>query len=148
MMTIVYMRSAMVKKTFDCRQVALDHSAMVALRKAGKLNLGIDNTIAGNISSSGLKPTKTTAAAANAFWNLTGVLVFGISVYWSLTSAWWWFIPGIVAGFAIWRANWSANSENLLDAAMVDPTFYERVRSLNGWLYQIDEVEASRYATR
>lgn len=29
--------------------------------------------------------------------------------------------------------------ENMLDAAMEDERFYERVLELNGWLYQIEE---------
>ena len=38
----------------DCRTVNLPHDQMVSLRKAGHLNLGIDNNLAAQISAQGL----------------------------------------------------------------------------------------------
>ncbi|MET4173852.1 hypothetical protein ABIB99_004952 [Bradyrhizobium sp. LA6.1] len=61
------------------------------------------------------------------------------------TSQWWWFIVGIIGPIVISKANQGANAGNVLDAAMIDRDFYERVRKINGWQYQIDEVEAQRY---
>ncbi|MHC2282906.1 hypothetical protein ACVME8_009549 [Bradyrhizobium diazoefficiens] len=55
------------------------------------------------------------------------------------------FIVGIVGAIVISKANQGANAENVLDAAMIDRDFYERVRKINGWQYEIDEVEAQRY---
>jgi hypothetical protein len=52
---------------------------------------------------------------------------------------------GFIALQAIWRGNKKGGSENLLDAAMIDSEFYERVRSFDGWLYQIEESEAEKY---
>ena len=135
----------MTKKTFGCRDIDLPHADMVALRNAGELNLGIDNELATKISSQAIRPTKTTASAAFRFWNFVGFVVLGVSIYWSFTGSWWWFIAGLVAAFAVWGANRKGNSANLLDAAMADPAFYERVRSIGGWLYQIDEVRAAKY---
>lgn len=86
-----------------------------------------------------------TASTAHTFWSLAalGVAIFGI--YLSITSQWWWFIVGIVGAIVISKSNQQGNAENVLDAAMIDRDFYERVRKFNGWQYQIDEAEAQKY---
>ena len=132
-------------KSFSCREIILPHADVVALRNAGQLNLGIDNEVAFQISAQKLGPTKTTASAAFHFWNFMAMAALGLSVYWSFTSNWWWFIVGLVALFLIWNANKKGNATNLIDAAMVDPAFYERVRKIGGWRYQIDEAHAAKY---
>jgi hypothetical protein len=58
----------------------------------------------------------------------------------SFESNWWWFLFGIVGTIFIYKANKKGNSENYLDAAMVDEDFYERIRDINGWSYQIEEL--------
>jgi hypothetical protein len=118
---------------------------MVALRKAGKLNLGIERDVAARISMSPLNPKKSTAPLAFTFWNAAGFLVFLVSIYWSFTDRWWWFIPGIVAMIAILRANHTSNGQNLIDAAMADAIFYENVRKVGGWLYQMDADAAAQH---
>jgi hypothetical protein len=118
---------------------------MVALRKAGKLNLGIEPTVASQISLSPLKPKTTTAALAYHFWNLIGFLAFIVGVYWSFTRDWWWFIPGLGVMIIVWKSNQTSNAENLIDAAMIDPSFYDRIRNIGGWLYQIEPDEAAHY---
>jgi hypothetical protein len=45
----------------------------------------------------------------------------------------------------IWNANKKGNSENLLDAALFDQDFYERVKAAGGWLYQMDESTAEPF---
>jgi hypothetical protein len=135
----------MTKKMFSCRDVNLPYPDMVALRNAGELNLGLDNEVAFQISAHALGPTKTTASAAFKFWNFIAMVVLGVGIYWSFSSNWWWFILGFVATYAIWETNKKGNSTNLLDAAMIDPAFYERVRNIGGWLYQIEESRAAQY---
>lgn len=132
-------------KSFSCREVNLPYTDMVALRNAGALNLGIDPEAAFQISLQKLGPTKTTATGAFHFWNFIAMAAFGVSVYMSFTSNWWWFFVGFVAMFVIWNANKKGNATNLLDAAMVDPAFYERVRRIGGWRYQIDGGRAAQY---
>ena len=73
---------------------------------------------------------------------------FGYTVYLSVTSDWWWFFVGLVGAVIVWRANKRGNSENYLDAAMIDKEFYERVRTLGGWLYQLDESIAETFVKR
>lgn len=129
----------------DCNTLSLPHDQMVRLRKAGKLNLGIDNKLAAQISASRAASKKTTAAAAQTFWGLVAFGTLACGIYLSVTSNWWWFIVGIIAAIVITKANQQGNAENVLDAAMVDPDFYERVRKINGWQYQIDEANAAPY---
>ena len=118
---------------------------MSELSKAGLLNLGIDNILAARIASvRGLEPKTTTASAAFHFWSWVAMGLFIYSIYLSFTQSWWWFIPGFVVMNAIWKTNKKGNSENLLDAAMIDREFYERVRSMSGWLYELDGSEAER----
>ena len=70
---------------------------------------------------------------------------FGYSIYLSFTSNWWWFIAGFLVMQIIWSANKKGGSENVLDAALSDSEFYERVRQLGGWLYEIEQSEADKY---
>lgn len=135
----------MPKIILDCRTINPPHDQMVSLRKSGHLNLGIDNNLATQISAARAGSNKTTASAAHTFWHLValGVAIYGI--YLSFTSHWWWFIVGFVGAIVISKANQKGNAENVLDAAMIDRDFYERVRNINGWQYQIDEAEAQKY---
>lgn len=135
----------MAKHVFTCMEVEIEHSKMIELRKAGLLNLGIDNLLAARIAGArGLGPKSTTASAAFHFWSWVAMGAFIYSIYVSFTQSWWWFIPGFVVMRAVWKANKKGNSENLLDAAMIDQEFYERVKSMGGWLYELEDSEAEK----
>jgi hypothetical protein len=43
------------------------------------------------------------------------------------------FVSGFIA-----NSNKKGNAENLLDAAMIDKNFYEKVMALDGWIYEVD----------
>ncbi|WP_404559391.1 hypothetical protein [Bradyrhizobium ottawaense] len=135
----------MTKVILDCRTINLSHDQMISLRKSGHLNLGIDNNLAAQISAARAGSKMTSASTAHTFWRLAALAVVIGGIYLSVTSHWWWFIVGIIGAIVISRANQSANAENVLDAAMIDRDFYDRVRKINGWQYQIDEAEAQRY---
>lgn len=125
--------------------VRLPHSMMVELRNKGMLNLGIRDDLAERITQvRGLGPQKTTAVVAFKFWNLIGFGVLGYTIYLSVTASWWWFIVGFLGAGMIFNANKRGNSENFLDAAMVDEQFYDRVLRLDGWMYQVkvEDVDA------
>lgn len=136
----------MGKKIFSCEELSLSHEQMLELKQAGLLQLGIDDTHSAQISvTKGVTPTKTTASAAFHFWNLVAFGALGYTIYLSFTSDWWWFLIGLVVVNVIWQASKKGNSQNLLDTAMMDEAFYERVRELGGWFYQMDEAEAEKY---
>jgi hypothetical protein len=110
--------------------------------------LGIDQFVAKSISeSSALRPTKTTAAGAYNFWTIIGVVGLLFTIYLSFAFHWWWFLVGLFGGGAIIIANDTANQRNLLDAAMVDHDFYEKVRSIRGWEYKMHPDDAEAYLT-
>jgi hypothetical protein len=139
----------MTKKVFTCKEASLSHSDMLELRNSGMLNLGIDNRLAVEVANArGAGPTKTTAVAAHRFWTLIALGVFLFGIYLSFTSSWWWFIPGIIVMTVIWNANKKSTGENFLDAAMIDQEFYERVRGIGGWLYEMEESTAERFKVK
>ena len=136
----------MAKKLFTCKEINLTHSQMLELKRSGHLNLGIEDSLSAQIlNARGVASTKTTASAAFTFYNWLAFGILGYTIYLSFTSNWWWFIVGFIALQVIWSANKKGGSENLLDAALIDSEFYERVRSFDGWLYQIEESEAEKY---
>jgi hypothetical protein len=136
----------MPKNRFSCAELSISHEQLVQLRRDGHLNLGIKDSLAAHVSNApNLRPRKTTASAAFHFWNWVGFGTLGYSIYLSFVSHWWWFLGGSFLLVAIWKANKKANSENILDAAFIDPDFYAKVRELGGWIYEINDGEAEKY---
>ena len=130
----------MDKSIFSCYDLSISHEQLVQLQQDGHLNLGIDNSVAAQISGNpSLKPTKQAVSAAFHFWNWVGFGVLGYSIYLSFTSDWWWFIPGLFLLSIIWKVNKKSNTENILAAAFVDAEFYEKIRDVGGWIYQLED---------
>ena len=128
-----------MQKIYTCKDLSLTHSAMVQLRKDGKLNLGINDELTAKLATENKQGPKTSANLAFHFWSWVGFAGLAYTVYLSFADSWWWFIIGLLGTSVIHKANKKGNSENYLDAAMTDPEFYERIRGLNGWLYQVEE---------
>jgi len=125
-----------MENPIDSKDCHLPHDSMLKLHKLGILRLGINSSLATEISTNKyLKPTKTTASAAFLFWNWVGFAIFGYSIYLSVTNHWWNFLIGFFIWQLIWRGSKRGNSENLLDAAIVDKDFYEKILDIDGWLY-------------
>jgi DNA-directed RNA polymerase alpha subunit len=103
-------------RIYTAKEINLNHAQFMELSRAKKVRLGIDND----------------------------ALFFG-SVYLSFTWAWWAFIPGIALTVIFFNANKAGNSENLLDLADQDENFYEQVRTLGVWQYQMTEEDAHPY---
>lgn len=129
-------------------QVTIPFDEFVALKKSRKCNLGVSSPLAEAISlgkvktptSRALKSTKT------AFWLWTivgyGPLIAG--VYQSFTNVWWAFFPGLICSYVWWSINKSSNQKNILSLAEDDREFYEAIRAINGWAYELDDAEYSR----
>lgn len=123
------------------------HDDFVSLYQKGILTFAINTTLATNLISSkypNLKP-QGTSSAAFTLWSWVAVGVFGVSIYFSFMQNWWWFIVGFIAMRLIWKANKKGNAENYLDAALNDPSFYNNIQSINGWLYQIEEENLNAF---
>jgi hypothetical protein len=56
-------------------------------------------------------------------------------------------LVGLVASTIVIRSNSSANQANLLDAAMIDADFYERMAQAGVWIYKMSEEDAQPYFT-
>ena len=127
-------------KVFGCSEVRLSRTRLVELRQAGKVQLGIVDAFAARMAQdTALGPQKTTANTAFHFWNIVAMGGFLYTLYLSFTDVWWWGIVGFVGCIWLFKSNKKGNSENYLDAAMVDEGFYQRVQNLEGWLYQMTE---------
>lgn len=135
-------------KLYTSDEVTIRHDELVRLRRENKVSLGIGVTTAEKISlSRDVSPTKTTAASAYKFWQCAAALGLLYSVYLSFTAHWWWFIVGIVCALIVSKAAMRANQTNLIDAAMIDPEFYERVARLGGWCFHMAEADAEPFFT-
>ncbi len=130
----------MSKKRISNKQgLKIPHAKLIELRLKHVVQLGILDEVAAAISSDkGLQPTKTKAGAAFKFWNFVSIAVLLGSIYLSFTKSWWWFLVGFMIAGVIANSNKKGNAENLLDAAMIDKNFYEKVMALDGWIYEVD----------
>ncbi len=134
------------KRLSNKQGLKIPHEKLIELRAKGVLQLGIRNELATVISSNkGLQPTKTTAAAAFKFWNFVALVVFVGSIYMSFTKSWWWFLIGVFVSGLIANSNKKGNAENLLDAALVDKIFYDKIMALDGWLYEVDASDPAAF---
>lgn len=132
-----------MKKTFENKDgFRLPHAEMVLLRRAGKLNLGVNQSLVRCLAEQGRGPKATTAVQAYKFWTFVGIAIFIYLIYLSFTQHWWYFFVAMLSAGLIQGSNNKANVSNYLDAAIVDKEFYDNVLWIDGWMYQIDETEA------
>lgn len=136
----------MTKRVFTCDEVSIGHEQLLALSNGGDLKLGINDDVSTQIlNTPGAGPSVTTANAAGHFWNWIALGSLIYSIYLSYSWHWWAFIPGIIIMRSVYSANKLSNSQNYLDAAMVDEDFYNRVRSAGVWLYEMEPELADEY---
>ena len=133
-------------KRYENGKISIPHKEMVALKNAGKLNLGMFNDVAMKIADNPdlARKAKSTGLAMH-FWSLVAVGQFIYSIYESFTGLWWIFIPSFFLMFAIHRANKKGTSQNLLFEAERDKEFYEKIRKLDGWNYEVEESVAKKF---
>jgi hypothetical protein len=129
----------MAKKLYSSRDVVISHKHMRILREEGKLNLEIDEAIAQELATNSNVGPKGTSNIAFHLWSWVGIGGFAYTVYLSFTDQWWWFLVGLAALVIVHGANKKSLSQNYLDAAMDDAEFYERIRHLGGWQYELEE---------
>jgi hypothetical protein len=136
----------MATQNYSCGQVDIPHQQLKQLRENGHLQLGMDDRLAMEISNNPkLGPAKPTTSLAFHLWNWVAIGGFVYTVYLSFTDAWWWFIPGLILMSVVFKSNKKGNTQNLLEAAFDDGDFYERVREVGGWVYQMDEEQAAKF---
>ena len=133
-------------KRFSGNQISIPHATMLKLRQEGKLNLGMINDVAMKIADNpDLAPKAKGSGLAMHFWSWVAVGQFLYSIYWSFTGTWWVFIPSTFLMVVIHKANKKGTSQNLLFEAERDKEFYEKIRKLDGWDYEVDDATAKKY---
>ena len=127
-------------------QISIPHAEMVKLKNSGKLNLGMFDDIAVKIADNpDLAPKSKSTGLAMHLWSWVAVGQFLFAIYYSFTNLWWVFIPSFFLMVGIHRANKKGTSQNLLFEAERDKEFYEKIRKLDGWNYEIDEESAKKF---
>ena len=87
-------------RRFSGNQISIPHAAMLKLRQAGKLNLGMINDIAMKIADNpDLAPKAKSSGIAMHFWSWVAVGQFLYSIYWSFTGLWWF----LYQAFFLWE---------------------------------------------
>ena len=133
-------------KRYENGSISIPHKQMLELKKSGKLSLGMSNDIAVKIADNAdLAPTAKSSGLAMHLWSWVAVGQFLYSIYWRITGTWWAFIPSFFLMGAIHSANKKGTSQNLLFEAERDKEFYEKIRKLDGWNYEVDEAIAKKY---
>ena len=139
-------RTGKMMNRFSNNEISIPYDEMISLRKSGKLNLGMDDELATKLADdTRFAPKSIKTTMAMYLWSLVAVGQFVYSIYESFTGVWWIFIPSFLLMFAIHRANKKGTSQNLLDEALTDKDFYERVRKGKFWQYEISEEDANKY---
>ena len=133
-------------RRYENGRISIPHEQMVELKNSGKLNLGMFNDIAVKIADNpDLAPKAKSSGVAMHFWSWIAVGQFLYSIYWSFTGLWWIFIPSFFLMGGIHKANKKGTSQNLLFEAERDKEFYEKIRKLDGWNYEVEESIAEKY---
>lgn len=130
-------------KTYLTDEIELSYDDYVRLHKEGKCNLGLPNADADLMSRTpGYIPKGSGVNAAFMFFNLIGFGIFGYSIYLSFTSNWWYFIIGFFLSGFIWNVNKTSNVQNILSEALLNESFYNKLKLNPSTMYQIEEEDA------
>ena len=132
-------------KIYNCNEVNISHKQLLKLKDNNQARLIIDNILAIDIL------TKNHLRPGNVYLytflilSIFAIGVLGFSIYLSFSYSWWCFIPGILISFNIWNANRKSVSDNLVDEALRDESFYDKIKNIKGWMYQIDPNDAKKF---
>jgi hypothetical protein len=130
----------MTKWNYKCDEVSLTHDQMLELNKDGLLNLSIKVSLEKQIEQlgdqSGLKNTTSKYGFTRKHGIASGVL--GLSVFFSLTDDSHWWIFGLIVALIIIFYK-PGTTEKLIDLGMKDEEFFEKVKEMGGWIFNIEE---------
>ena len=135
----------MTKWNFQSDEVNLTHDQMVELNKEGSLNLIIVDSLEKQIDSLSQYESKN----INSGYKLTkrkiiALGVLGVSFYFGINESWGWLVIGIIAA-AIIVLKKGNNNTNFIDLAIKDADFFEKVKEIEGWIFQIEEGKEKEY---
>ena len=132
-------------KIYSCNELNISHNQLLKLRDNNQARLIIDNILAIDILTKNHLRPGNTYLYTFLILSIFAIGVLGFSIYLSFSNSWWWFIPGILISFIIWNANRKSVSDNLVDEALRDESFYNKIKKIKGWMYQIDPNDAKKY---
>tara|TARA_B100000767_G_scaffold266846_1_gene284798 strand:- start:83 stop:490 length:408 start_codon:yes stop_codon:yes gene_type:complete len=132
-------------KLYFCKEIDISYEQFLMLKENNKVLLIIDNILAIDIlTKRALRPGNTYLYTFLIFSLIAiGTLIY--SIYLSFSSSWWWFIPGVFFSFITWEGNRKSVANNLIDEALRDGNFYDKIKKIQGWIYRMDEHEAKKY---
>ena len=135
-------------KLYFSKDIEISFNQLVKLKEDNKISLTIDNVLAIDIlTKRALRPGNTYLYTFVVFSCCAiGALIY--SIYLSFTNLWWWFIPGFFISFSIWEGNRKSVAKNLIEEALRDENFYDRIKKIQGWAYRMEENDAKKYLIR
>ena len=138
----------MTKWKRQCHEVNLTHDQMIVLNKDGSLNLKIEPSLENKIlelAKNDLK--KITWGYKFTTGHIVALGILSISVYAAIIESWV-FILGLVFAVAMIVKDKTVNTEKLVDLAMKDANFFEKVKEIEGWIFLIEEYKEKEYLVR
>ena len=132
-------------KLYFCKEIDISYEQFLTLKENNKVSLIIDNILAIDIlTKRALRPGNTYLYTFLIFSFIAiGALIY--SIYLSFTNSWWWFIPGFFFSFSMWEGNRKSVAKNLIEEALRDGNFYDRIKKIRGWAYRMEENDAKKY---
>ena len=135
----------MEKWNYRSYEVYLTHDQMIELYKDGLLELRIDSSLINKV----LELAKNDLKKVTSWYELTprptvALVVLGISVYFGINDSLGWLGIGIMvaAMIVVFKPIYT---EKLIDLAMIDAEFFEKVNEIEGWIFQIEEGKEKEY---
>ena len=129
----------------SCDDVNLTHDQMIELHKDGFLKLSILPSLETQIERLAKKYfKKITSGYELTSRHVIAFGVLGVSVYFGINDSFGWLVLGLVAAVIIVLGK-SGNTEKLIDLAMRDAEFFNRVRDVKGWIFHIEEDKGKEY---
>ena len=143
----------MTKWNYRCDEVNLNHDQMIELNKDGLLKLIIAESLEKQIVSLVKEEfEKKEIKNISSGYKLTKgkIIAFGVlcvSLYLCIIGEWAWLWGVIIAiGFIVHDIIPAGmNTENIIDLAIKDAEIFEKIKEMEGWIFQIEEGKEKEY---
>ena len=118
----------------------LPYKDVVNLKNDGSLELRIDSYSTLSVLIQG----RSNLGGKGWHWfmlifdSLLTALTLGFTIYSSVTGNWWWFLIGLLIVPIFWQ-NTSTTAQEIVEKALKDEAFYNRIAHIQGWFYVIEE---------
>lgn len=125
---------------------------MQLLRKSGRFQVGVDNDLAVRLMNEGVlayyPPIKTVGTAGNVWTFVSFAVPLGGAAA-AFMYQWWIFIPALIIGLALYKANKKGTSQNFLDVCLAHENIYELMAKAGGIRYRFESrAEADGFLRR